>query len=231
MPAIDRYSRNLRLEGFDETSQAALRNATVSIVGAGALGSVVAMYLAGSGVGNIRIADFDNIDISNLQRQVFYTESETGCQKAETLAARIKALNSEANVTVIDNLVRDSSSPLFKECDVIAECSDNPPTKSLVVEAGKETECPVVIGGVDGYIGQIAVFGKDSPAFSEIFPMPEQTTMLPCGGAGVFGPVPGIVACMQASEILKIITGIGKPLLNRLLTFDVRTMDFQSFSF
>lgn len=87
MSAINRYSRNLRLEGFDETSQAALRNATVSIVGAGALGSVVAMYLAGSGVGNIRIADFDNIDISNLQRQVFYTESEAGCPKAEAHSA------------------------------------------------------------------------------------------------------------------------------------------------
>lgn len=229
---MNRYVRNLQLEGFDETSQARLRHSTVAVVGAGALGSVVAMYLAAAGVGRLRIADFDTIDLTNLQRQVFFSESEVGRSKALILAGKVRGLNSEVEVEVVRKTVTGrNAGALLTGCDVIAECSDNPPTKELTVSTGIQSGIPVVVGGVREYEGQVAVFAGGSAAYADVFPAPDTVGMLPCSLSGVFSPVPGIVGSMQASEVLKLLAAIPGTLENQLLTFDVRTLVFHKFSF
>lgn len=229
---FQRYIRNIQLDGFSEIGQNRLSESGVFIVGAGALGSVAAMYLAGSGVGKIAVADFDNIDITNLQRQVFYSESETGKGKAHAIADRMRALNSGIEVIEIRRLITPAlAEELFAGYDVILECSDNPSTKSLVVGTGRKLGIPVVVGGVREYSGQIMVFTASSPEYTDLFPAPECNGFLPCGTSGVFGPVPGIVASIQASETIKILAGLPGVLKDTLITFDVRTMEFQKFSF
>ncbi len=228
---MSRYIRNLQLDGFSEETQDLIRHATVAIVGAGALGSVVAMYLAAAGIGRIRIADFDTIDITNLQRQVFFREDEAGKSKAQTLAERVSGLNSEVEVEVFSSLIsRKNMSEFFEGIDIIAECSDNPSTKELCVNYGIEHNVPVVLGGVREYEGQVAVFASGN-RYSDIFPNPGCSGYLPCSQGGVFSPLPGIVASLQASEIMKIIGQLPGKLYNELLTFDLRSMDFRKFKF
>ncbi len=227
-----RYARNLQLPGFDEGKQSALRRSRVFIVGAGALGSVAAVYLAASGVGHIRIADFDNIDLSNLQRQVFYTLDDVGKSKCAVLAERIHALNPEVEVEVIDRFMTPSLFPQYlTDVDLILECSDNPSTKNMVVEAGKKAGIMTVVGGVNEFSGQVAVFAPDSPDYADIFPGESCSAILPCGAAGVFGPAPGMVGSMQASEALKILCGLPGQMRNMLLNFDMLTMNFSKFKF
>lgn len=229
---MTRYARNLQLPGFTEETQQKLAGSRVLIVGAGALGSVVGMYLAASGVGNISIADFDNIEMTNLQRQVFYDESEVGKPKAEILAKKISALNCNIKVEAINRFITPSTvEPFVSGKSVVVECSDNPSTKEMIVKSGKESGVPVVVGGVREYAGQVMVFGSDSPDYNDIFLPPECSSVLPCGASGVFGPLPGIVGCMQAAEVVKIIGNLPGILYDTLLTFDLMTMDFRKFGF
>ena len=168
------------------------------------------------------------INLSNLQRQVFFTERETGEEKAEVLSRRIRGLNSEVSVSVCGEYITSSNIREFVAgSDVIAECSDSSASKGDVVTAGLRERIPVVVGGVDGYRGQIALFSDtSSPAYTDIFPAPEGIRKAP----GVYSPVPGIVASVQTSEILNLLTGItGKP-EDFLLDFDTRTMCFRKFS-
>lgn len=227
-----RYARNLQLPGFDEEKQSALRRSRVFIVGAGALGSVAAIYLAASGVGHIRIADFDNIDLSNLQRQVFYTLDDVGKGKCMVLSARISAIDPDIEVETIDRFMTpDIIREYLSGVDVVLECSDNPASKNMVVSVGKEAGINTVVGGVSEFSGQIAVFTPDSPDYADIFPGEACSSILPCGASGVFGPVPGIVGSLQASEALKILCGLSGQLNDTLLNFDLLTMNFSKFSF
>ena len=218
-----RYARNLMLEGFDISSQERLARASVAVVGAGALGSVVAMYLAGAGVGSLRIADFDSISLSNLQRQIFFAECEVLCNK-------VMSLNSNTRVSPFPYAVTpDNVADFIAGCDVVAVATDNLPSKAMVVDAAIRSSIPVVVGGVREFQGQISLFTPDSAlSFSDIFPSDPAVRLSP---PGVFGPVPGIVGAMQAAEILKLLAGIGSPLRNTLLHFDVRDMNIRKFSF
>lgn len=227
-----RYSRNMCLPGFDEQAQKIISNSGVAIIGAGALGSVVAMYLAGSGIGRIAIADFDTIDISNLQRQVFYSENNCGKSKVNVISELIQKLNSEVSFKSINQFITaQNATELLEEYDILVECSDNPATKELIVEIGKKLNKPVVVGGVNQYSGQVMVFNSDSPEYNEIFSTPKSHPSLPHEINGVFGPVPGIVGSIQASEVLKMLAGLPGILYNELLNFDVRTMNFTKFRF
>ena len=225
-----RYARNLMLEGFDISSQERLARASVAVVGAGALGSVVAMYLAGAGVGSLRIADFDSISLSNLQRQIFFAECEVGRPKCEVLCNKVMSLNSNTRVSPFPYAVTpDNVADFIAGCDVVAVATDNLPSKAMVVDAAIRSSIPVVVGGVREFQGQISLFTPDSAlSFSDIFPSDPAVRLSP---PGVFGPVPGIVGAMQAAEILKLLAGIGSPLRNTLLHFDVRDMNIRKFSF
>ena len=224
----ERYARNLMLEGFDASSQLRLQESAVCIVGAGALGSVVAMYLAGAGVGKLRIADFDTVAISNLQRQVFFTEREIGMPKCEMLRDRIVNLNSNAIVECFTSAVNtDNICEFTSGCDVVVECTDKIATKAMLVDAVGKVGLPIVLGGVREFQGQLCVFTGDSTVgYTDMFPVQPDTVLAP---PGVFSPVPGIVGSLQAAEVLKLLTGIGHPLKDTLLNFDVRTMTFQKF--
>lgn len=196
------------------------------VVGAGALGCIAAMYLAAAGVGRIAVADFDTVGISNLQRQLSYTEADLGKPKAATLAGKLRAINSTIEVEIIPAmLTRANIRSYMERYDVAVEGSDNPATKYLVADTARELGLPCVIGGVRGFVGQVTTQLAEGPSYRDLFPdIPDPCGLTPCSTLGVLGPVPGVVASLQATEVIKLITGAGLPLTGRLLQIDTLTM-------
>ncbi|MCH5247495.1 MAG: HesA/MoeB/ThiF family protein [Muribaculaceae bacterium] len=226
-----RYGRNLMLEEIGAEGQERLLSSRVTIVGCGALGTITAMYLAGSGVGTINLIDFDTIDISNLQRQIVYRETETGLKKCEILAERIISLNPDVKVIANDVLLSGKNGErLFEGSDIIVEGSDNPETKYLVNDICVSTGKPYVLAGISGYGGQVMTHIQESATYRDVFPeAAPKEGCTPCSEGGVLGPLPGIVGSIQAAEVIKFLTGKGDLLVNRLLTVDAFTMEFRTF--
>jgi len=225
------------LPGIGEEGQRLINAATVAIIGAGALGSAVATSLAAAGVGVLRVADFDTVDITNLQRQLAYDELSLGCYKVEALKARIAALNSGVTVDARRTLItRNNISDFISGADVVVEGSDNAVTKAMVTEAARALGLPCVVGGVRAFEGQVMTIARDTPvSYADVFGLADGGgicvgqdadggSVLPCGGGGIFSPVPATVASLQSAEVLKIITGAGRTLDGRLLTIDTLTM-------
>lgn len=227
-----RYSRNILLEGFGKEKQIELLNSSVLIVGTGALGSIVAMYLAASGIGRIGIADFDTIDISNLQRQLSFTENDLGKPKVEVTAKKLKAINSGIDINVHSGmLTKQKAAELFPMYDVIVEGSDNPATKYMVTDIALQCNRPCVVGGVAQYKGQVmTIFPHKNFTYRDVFPdAADENGYTPCSIGGVFGPLPGIIGSIQAAETIKVITDIGSTLSGKILTVDSLTMEFTTF--
>ena len=225
-----RYARNLSVEGFSETEQRQLTEASVLIVGAGALGSVVASYLAASGIGKIGIVDFDTIDVSNLQRQVFYTTPDLGESKTKTLSEHITKLNPLIKVSVHPYFLKDDdlTRRIIDEYDIIVECSDNPSTKLVLERISLEKGKAIVIGGVSQWGGQLMTVTKGHTTFRDLFgDRPSCNGFTPCSSSGVLGPVPGTIATLQSIEVIKLITGLGETLVGRLLSFNGLNMTFK----
>ncbi|MCM1369088.1 MAG: HesA/MoeB/ThiF family protein [Candidatus Amulumruptor caecigallinarius] len=220
-----RYSRLAAIDGFGHKGVKRLRNAGVLIIGCGALGSLSSMYLAASGIGKICICDFDTIDLSNLQRQLFFDETSLGMPKAEILKNRMNELNSTCDVIRIDKLVtRKEASRIFMDYDFIIDGSDNPFTKMMTASTCATLGKPYCTGGVRDMSGQVMSWTPGHTGYDEIFAQPEQTgCVLPCSTAGVLGPAAGIVASTQAAEAIKHISGCGDMLLDKLLIFDLKT--------
>lgn len=197
------------------------------IVGAGALGTVVGMYLAGAGVGHITVADFDTVSLSNLHRQIAYTETDVGASKAVTLAQRLHGINSEIVVAPLERRVdADILQWLLPDFDLVVEASDNFETKYAVTDAAAAAGKPCVFGGVNGFKGEVHTHLPSGPSYRDIFP---EGGEIPLPGVRpVFGPVPGIVGSIQASEVIKILTGIGASLSSSMLLIDALTMQFTS---
>lgn len=233
---INRYIRNMQLEGWGKEAQAKLSQAHALIIGAGALGSVAGMYLAASGVGKITVCDFDNIDITNLQRQLSYTEDDLGKPKADTLASRMRSINSEITVEAVTAFVTEKNISLLRDliasADVVVEASDNPPTKYMVTDTAEMLDTPYCLGGIAQYRGQAMSWRPGSPGYRSIFPDgADPGGYTPCSLGGVLGPLPGIIGSMQAAEAIKLITGIGQPLLARIFMIDSLTMTSHTISF
>lgn len=228
----NRYSRQTSLPHFGAEGQRRLGEACILVIGCGALGSAAAMRLAGAGAGRLILVDFDTIDISNLQRQIAYTEADSGLPKALTLAARIRALNSETETTVLDQLADEKLlRELLPQCDFAVEGSDNPATKYLVSRLCEETSTPVCIGGVREFEGQVTTWTPGHATYSDFFPpTTEETAFLPCGMGGVFGPLPGIVGAIQAAEAMKCVAQCGRLLTDRLLRIDCLDWNMSVFS-
>lgn len=228
---MDRYSRNIKVIGSE--GQRRLSEANVFVIGCGALGGEVAMLLTGAGIGHIAIADYDTIDISNLQRQLFFTEKEAGSPKAEILAGRMRELNSDIEVTCIRECIsRKNAATLLKGYDFIIDATDNPATKYMIDDICLQLGLPACIGGVTGWRGQvISVRGgseenPDSLRFRDFFPRPdEEAHVLPCMIEGVLGPVAALIASVQASEAIKYFTGKGKMLFDRVFSINLENMD------
>jgi molybdopterin/thiamine biosynthesis adenylyltransferase/rhodanese-related sulfurtransferase len=220
---MQRYDRQTRLEGFGPAKQALLQQAKVLVVGAGGLGVPVLQYLTAMGIGKIGIVEHDTVSVTNLQRQVLYTTADQGKSKVELAAKRLQQLNPEVEQVIHDTwLTTDNALQIIRDYDVVVDCSDNFGTRYLINDACVITGKPLVYGAIYKYEGQVSVFNyKGSATYRCIFPEPpESGEMLNCSDIGVLGVLPGIIGCYQANETVKIITGIGIPLNNQLMTID-----------
>ena len=227
---LARYSRHLLLPEVGEAGQLKLLQSRVLCLGAGGLGSPAALYLAAAGVGTLGIIDADTVDLSNLQRQILHTEDRVGMPKVESAELTLKALNSEVVVkTYRERLTSENVMRLFKEYDAIVDGTDNFQTRYLVNDACVFLGLPNVHGSIFRFDGQATVFhpGK-GPCYRCLYPEPPPPGMAPsCQEAGVLGVLPGVVGVIQAIETIKLLLGIGAPLVGRLVTFDALQMEFR----
>jgi molybdopterin/thiamine biosynthesis adenylyltransferase/rhodanese-related sulfurtransferase len=227
-----RYSRHLLLPEIGIAGQAKLLEAKVLIVGAGGLGCPLSLYLAAAGVGTIGLVDFDLVDTSNLQRQVLYSTSDVGRPKVEAAAERIRGLNPDVNVVPYkERLTSANALGILTDFDVIIDGTDNFPTRYLTNDACVLLGKPNVYGSVFRFEGQASVFdAKRGPCYRCLFPEPPPAGMVPsCAEGGVLGVVPGMIAMIQATETIKLVTGKGTPLIGRLLQYDSLAMKFREF--
>jgi len=227
---LNRYARQIRLPQVGEGGQAKLKASSVLIVGAGGLGSPAAMYLAAAGVGRLGIADSDRVDMTNLQRQLLYGTDDVGRAKAEAAAETLESLNQSVDIDLIaDRVTSENALELVSRYDVVIDGTDNFPTRYLLSDACVLTDTPLVYGSVDRFAGQASVFvANGGPCYRCLFPNPpEQGTVQNCADAGVLGVLPGLIGTMQATEVLKLLLGVGEPLIGRLLMVDALRMDFR----
>ena len=225
-----RYARQIAIEGIGKTGQRKLNNSKVLIIGCGALGSMVAMELAGAGVGEITVIDYDKIDISNLQRQFFYSAYETGEKKVETLAVRMRDLNPETVVTTISGIMTKSrAEEIFGNFDFIIDATDNPESKKITGDVAYGKKKPCCIAGVRDFSGQVMTFLAEDPRFEDYFGSASAEGLLPCSLSGVIGPAAALCASIQAAECIKYLTGYGELLTHRLFYFDLSKNLFKTF--
>jgi adenylyltransferase/sulfurtransferase len=228
----ERYKRHLTLPEFGLEAQQKLLASRVLLIGAGGLGCPLAQYLAAAGVGTIGLVDYDVVDASNLQRQILYGTRDIGRPKAEVARERILALNPDVKVEV-HALRLDSSNALgvFADYDVVVDGTDNFPTRYLSNDACVLLGKPNVHGSIFRFEGQATVFdARRGPCYRCLYPEPPPPGSVPsCAEGGVLGVLPGIVALIQATETIKLLTGLGEPLVGRLLQYDALAMEFQEF--
>ncbi|HLW38078.1 MAG TPA: molybdopterin-synthase adenylyltransferase MoeB [Candidatus Eremiobacteraceae bacterium] len=225
-----RYSRHLMLPEIGSEGQQRIKAARVLLVGAGGLGSPLALYLAAAGVGTLGIVDDDNVEATNLQRQVLHDSSRIGTPKVESGRLRLTQLNPYVEVVPYGvRLAPDNVESIVKEYDLVADGSDNFPTRYLVNDACVALEKVNVYGSVYRFDGQASVFdARSGPCYRCLFPHAPPPGAAPsCADAGVLGVLPGIVGLIQATEVLKLIARIGEPLIGRLLMFDALEMRFR----
>ena len=228
----NRYQRHLLLPEVGEKGQQKLLDAKVLMLGAGGLGSPSALYLAAAGVGNIGIIDMDVVDESNLQRQILHNLDRVGMRKVESAKVALTSINPDLTVTTYDTrLGADNILDIIDGYDVIVDGTDNFPTRYLVNDATLLKKIPVVHGSIFRFEGQVTVFDPyNGPCYRCLIPEPPPAELAPsCAEAGVLGVLPGIVGSIQALEAIKMILGLGEPLVGRLLAFDALEESFRSF--
>jgi sulfur-carrier protein adenylyltransferase/sulfurtransferase len=227
---ILRYSRHLIMPEVGMEGQQKLKAARVLCIGAGGLGSPLALYLAAAGVGTLGIVDFDVVDYTNLQRQIIHTTADVGRKKLDSAADKLKAINPFLNLRTFDTkLSSENALALFNEFDIIADGTDNFPTRYLVNDACVLTGKPNVYGSIFRFEGQASVFAtEEGPCYRCLYPEPPPPGLVPsCAEGGVLGILPGLVGVMQATEVIKLILGKGEPLIGRLLLIDALGMKFR----
>lgn len=227
-----RYARHIILPNIGGEGQRKLVGSRVLVIGAGGLGSPAAMYLAAAGVGTLGILDFDRVDVTNLQRQLLHDTADVGRPKVESAKERINELN--PNVEVISHdvaLTSENALEILEGYEVIVDGTDNFPVRYLVNDATQILGKPLVYGSIYQFEGQATVFlpGPNVPCYRCLFPEPPPPGTVPsCAEGGVFGVLPGIVGSIQAVEAIKLIVGVGDPLVGRLLLFDSLAMEFRT---
>jgi molybdopterin/thiamine biosynthesis adenylyltransferase/rhodanese-related sulfurtransferase len=225
----ERYSRHLLIPEVGLEGQQKLLESKVLLIGAGGLGSPAALYLAAAGVGTLGIVDNDEVDLSNLQRQVIHTNERIGTPKVESAKQTIEALNPD--VTVVPHQVRleqDNVLDLIREYDVIVDGADNFPTRYLLNDAAVRERKPVVHASILGFDGQLTTFVPyDGPCYRCLYPQPPPAELAPsCGANGVLGVLPGIMGLLQANEVIQLVIEQGRPLVGRLLLFEALSTEF-----
>ena len=225
-----RYSRHILLDDIGVEGQEKLLAAHALVIGAGGLGSPVALYLASAGVGRITLVDDDTVDLTNLQRQIAHTEARVGQPKVASARAAIAAINPDVQVrTVAQRADEALLRPLVAEADVVLDCTDNFATRQALNRACVAARKPLVAGAAIGFDGQVSVYDlrrDDSPCYACVFPATQTVEEVRCATMGVFAPLVGLIGTVQAAEALKLLCGIGQPLVGRLLMLDSRRMEW-----
>jgi adenylyltransferase/sulfurtransferase len=230
----ERYRRHLNLPDFGVEGQRKLLDARVLLIGAGGLGCPLAQYLTAAGVGHIGLIDDDVVDTSNLQRQVLYGTDDVGKPKVDVALARLRAMNPDVDaVGFKTRITSENALDLMRDWDVIIDGTDNFPTRYLSNDACVLLGKPTVYGAILRFEGQASTFdAKRGPCYRCLFPEPPPPGAVPsCAEGGVLGILPGVIAMIQATEAVKLITGIGEPLIGRFLHYDALSMRFSEFRF
>ena len=234
---LARYNRHIIIPEFGEEAQLKLKAAKVLIIGSGGLGSPALLYLTAAGVGTIGIVDFDVVDDSNLQRQVLFDIHEIGKPKVEAARRRLEALNPHVRFILHNTHIHSGNAlDIIKDYDVVADGTDNFPTRYLVNDATLLLDKPNVYGSIFQFEGQVSVFnyvnsrGERGPNYRDLYPTPPPPGLVPsCAEGGVLGVLPGIIGSLQALEVIKVITGVGEPLTGRFYTFDALNFESRTF--
>lgn len=226
-----RYSRQIMLPQFGIEGQQRLSNAKVLIIGIGGLGSPVAMYLAAAGVGHLTLVDFDDVDLTNLQRQIIHTTASIGQTKTDSAKQMLSSINPQVTIATINQKLDDDQlAKATAEADLVLDCCDNFTTRFAINRACLATRTPLISGAAVRFEGQLAVFRCDdanAPCYHCLYQdngEPEMT----CADNGILAPVVGVIGCLQATEALKIIAHIGEPLEGKLMVFDAMTMEWRT---
>jgi adenylyltransferase/sulfurtransferase len=227
---LSRYSRHLILPEVGMEGQRRLKAAKVLCVGTGGLGSPLAFYLAAAGIGTLGLVDFDVVDASNLQRQIIHSTKDIGRKKLDSAAEKLTALNPALNVVKHETMLSSANAlEILKDYDIVADGTDNFPTRYLVNDACVLLGKPNVYGSIFRFEGQASVFATElGPCYRCLYPEPPPPGLVPsCAEGGVLGILPGLVGVMQATEVIKLILGKGEPLIGRLLLVDALNMRFR----
>ena len=235
---LARYNRHIIIPEFGLAAQQKLKAAKVLVVGSGGLGSPVLLYLAAAGIGTIGIVDFDVVDDSNLQRQVLFGVNEIGKPKVEAAKQRLQALNPHIEFVLYNTqLTSQNALDIIKEYDVVADGTDNFPTRYLVNDACVLLGKPNIYASIFQFEGQVSVFnyrnanGDLGPNYRDLYPTPPPPGLVPsCAEGGVLGVLPGIIGSLQALEVIKVITGVGEPLAGRFYIFDALSFESRTFN-
>ncbi len=226
-----RYSRHLLLNGVGTSGQRQLKSARVLLIGAGGLGSPAALYLAAAGVGTLGLVDFDVVDLTNLQRQILHGTRDVGRSKLDSASDRINDLNPHVRIEPFETRLTSANAlEIIREFDLVIDGSDNFPTRYLINDACVLEGKPNVFGGIFQFEGQASVFATAAgPCYRCLFRVPPPPGLVPnCAEGGVLGVLPGLVGAIQATEALKLILGLGEPLIGRLLLVDSLGMQFRT---
>jgi len=234
---LARYNRHIIIPGFGMEAQLRLKTARVLVIGSGGLGSPVLLYLAAAGVGTIGIVDFDVVDDSNLQRQVLFGVDEIGKPKVEAARRRLEALNPYIQINIYNTHLNSSNAlDILRDYDVIADGTDNFPTRYLVNDASVLLGKPNIYASIFQFEGQVSVFnfrdkqGQLGPNYRDLYPTPPPPGLVPsCAEGGVLGVLPGIIGSLQALEVIKVITGVGETLSGRFYIFDALNFESRTF--
>ncbi|HLX12684.1 MAG TPA: molybdopterin-synthase adenylyltransferase MoeB [Bacteroidota bacterium] len=224
---LQRYARHIVMPEFGIDAQRKLKAASVIIIGAGGLGSPAALYLAAAGIGKIGVVDFDDVSMSNLQRQILYGTGDIGRPKTRLAEERIRSLNPNVKIETYKTALEASNAlDILSGFDIILDATDNFATRYLVNDASCILKKPNIYGSIIRFEGQVSVFDPNrGPCYRCLFPAPPPPHLVPnCADGGVLGVLPGIIGSMQALEAMKVITGIGQPLIGRLVLFDGLSM-------
>ena len=230
---FSRFTRHFSLEEIGQEGQEKLKNARVLVIGAGGLGSPLLIYLAAAGIGTIGIVDDDIVSTSNLQRQILYTTAEVGFKKVEVASRKLSALYPEIEIDIFDlRLNEENAEDIFKNYDVIADCTDNYKTRMLIGAVSARLNKPLAFASVLNYEGQISVFNfQGGPAYQDLYPSVPKDGLYKENEIGLLGVLPGITGTLQANEIIKIITGYGEVISGKLLVFNIQENRFNLFRF
>lgn len=234
----ERYKRHLMLPEIGIEGQTRLKDAKVLVIGAGGLGCPVLCYLAAAGIGKIGIVDFDKIEKSNLQRQILYTEADCGKYKAEIAARKVLALNSNTQCEYFVTKINSNNYPeILREWHIVIDGTDNFETRYLINDACVVLGKPLIAASIFKFTGQLSIYnvcseGETSASYRCLFPIPPPPDIRPsCAEIGVLGVLPGILGCLQANECLKLILGIGEPLIGKLFLIDVLSLETSIFTY